>query len=826
MKSISGFINDQLSVWPMACANFRALRHVAVREFSVGGLGVRAQFNPSRLGSSAAKTDSASLRERPCFLCPENRYPEQISLRFDGRKGKTYDILVNPFPVFADHVVVAFGTHTEQSIWKRFVDLLDLARTYPDFIFFYNGPKCGASAPDHHHFQGTKRGAMPLENDVDALLDGMSGGASDEASGLASGTVSGPALEWLVSAEDAELYHYGKFTTGIFVIRGVSVKSVSRLFYRLLDCAPRVEGDREPRFNLFVYCKSGEYRCIVVFRRQHRSHHYFSTGADHLTMSPGCVDMAGLFIVPVAEDFEKLDSGLLESMLAEVSLSPEEDALVRWRLTRTQRTVSVGIMSAPEIEFEVRSEGAGVRRAVWREGKIEYDGALFDELYFEAKVPSTLFAEPSFVLHGVTIGKGFHWERTENQRFAGALKIIVEGDALTAVNVVGVEDYLLSVISSEMSAAASLEFLKAHAVISRSWIMARLEACEGAGVPACGAGEDVSRRVEVIDGETHITCWYGRSQHMNFDVCADDHCQRYQGVQRAVGPNVRAAVDATWGEVLTFGGEICDARFSKCCGGRMELFSTCWEDRDLPYLQALADTPGHREVGSCDSGEVSVEFSAETSEVAFGEASGVTSGLTCGEASVPVRAFCDTRKRSVLSQVLNDYDRETTDFYRWTVVYDRDEISALISERTGVDIGRLSVLEPVETGPSGRIRTLRIRGDKATVVVGKELEIRKVLSPSHLKSSAFTAVYLDSDGNEVGVGDTAFWAGVGSGTCCSGVGDRASGSGGWSRLLLRGRGWGHGVGLCQIGAAVMASEGSGYRAILSHYYPGTGLEKR
>ncbi len=785
MKSIDSFINDQLSQWPMACENFRALRKVAVRKMTVGGLEVRLQFNPARIGSSAAKTDSESLRERPCFLCPEHRFPEQISLRFDGRKGKTYDILVNPFPVFPDHVVVAFGTHSEQSIWKRFVDILDLARTWQDFIFFYNGPKCGASAPDHHHFQGTGRGHMPLENDVDRLLD----------------SPSDPALEWLTGEEDSALYHYGKFTTGIFVIRGRSVKSVSRLFYRLLDCAPMCEGDREPRFNLFTYFKSGEYRCIVVFRTQHRSHHYFSTGPDHLTMSPGCVDMAGLFIVPVAEDYGKLTPELLGEMLAEVSVGAETDGMICSRLTRGQRKIEVGVMSGKEIEFEIRADGAGVRRAVWHEGKVEYDGTLFDELYFEARTPSTMFAEPTFVLHGVTIGKGFHWQRTENQRFAGALKIIVEGDALTAVNVVGVEDYLLSVISSEMNAAASPEFLRAHAVISRSWIMAQLEREKD-------AGEDVSRRVETAGDETRITCWYGRSQHVNYDVCADDHCQRYQGVQRAVGRNVKAAIDSTWGQVLTYGGKICDARFSKCCGGMSELFSTCWEDTDMDYLQALPDTPDHRpyvqrewsprdlNVGRDKSmSEHREDFLSERIDRMLGR----NGAENDGEGDRP---FCDTRDRAVLSQVLNDYDLETTDFFRWSVVYGREEISALVREKTGVDIGTLAALEAIDVGPSGRIRTLRLRGDRATVVVGKELEIRKVLSTSHLKSSAFVPVYLDSDGRPVEASD------------------------GWTQVMLRGMGWGHGVGLCQIGAAVMASRGFDYRQILAHYYPGSAVERR
>ena len=461
---IDSFINDQLSRWPLACGNFRALKNVIVKEMTINGLGVKVQFNPARIISSAARTDAASLNGRPCFLCPDNRPAEQIKKRFEGRKGKRYDILVNPYPIFPDHLVIALDRHSEQSIWKRYVDLLDLSKAYQQYVFFYNGPKCGASAPDHHHFQGAGKGLMPLESDVDMQIDIMDGKLSGEDC----------ILEYLASVQDADLYHYDRFTSGVFVIRAETAKSSAKLFYRLLDCAPMPDGDREPRFNLFTYHTGEEYRTIVVFRSKHRSRHYFSEGPDHLTMSPGCADMAGVFITPVKEDFDKLDERLLAEMVSEVSLPPADQDMIISRLTRTQPMLEVGIMSGREIEFEILSDGAGARKAMLREGKIEYDGALYDELYFGENTLSTMFAEPAFVLYGVTIGKNFHWERAENQKFAGALKIIVEKDRLTAVNVIGVEDYLVSVISSEMKSTASLEFLKAHSVISRSWVMSRL----------------------------------------------------------------------------------------------------------------------------------------------------------------------------------------------------------------------------------------------------------------------------------------------------------------------------------------------------------------
>ena len=768
LDPITKFVRDQLSVWPLAAANFRSLKQAEVRSLEVGGLPVRIQHNPARIRSTAAKVDPTSIRERRCFLCADARPAEQRSLKFEGRKGRKYDILVNPYPIFPKHLVIARDIHADQSIWNCLVDMADLAHHYTDFTVFYNGPRCGASAPDHMHFQACPRNLLPLEKDVDRLLDRPGG-----------------ELTWLTSVKEAELWHYRKFTRGVFVLRARTSKSLAKLFYRLLDAVPVPEGEKEPMFNLMMWYKplSGgrrpagnthglaafEYRAVVMLRGSHRSHHYFSDGPDHLTLSPGCADMAGLFIVPDAADFAKLDAPMLEEVLSEVSVSADIERDVLWRLTRTQRQLQVGILSGDEIVFEIISDGAGPQKVRYQEGKINYNGTLYDELYFEAKTLSTLFAEPTFILHDVVIGVDFHWERKQSQQFAGALKFIVEKNQVVAVNVIGVEDYLLSVISSEMKATAGLEFLKAHAVISRSWVLAQIE---HRARPADPSGVDYAALNNVPSLVTHleqtlhpggepaadpesgekpvtvIERWFDHSDHKRFDVCADDHCQRYQGLTMAVGETVRKAIDQTWGEVLTYDGALCDARFSKCCGGMTERFSTCWEDRDEPYLAALPDTPDH---GDGDP-------------------------------------FCDSEDAAVLQQVLNDYDLETKDFYRWTVEYGVEELSALIASRSGVDLGLLQAMEPLETGPSGRIRKLRLTGSKGTLVVGKELMIRRVLSPSHLKSSAFTAAFTP-DG----------------------------------KVRLDGRGWGHGVGLCQIGAAVMGSRGYTYDQILEHYYPGASL---
>lgn len=750
-SALRKFVGDQLSRWPLACGNFRALKNVRVREEVIGGLKVRLQFNPARMISSAAKLSKEAIAVRKCFLCRENRPPEQIMQKFEGRKGKKYHILVNPYPIFPDHLVIASDRHTDQTILHRYVDMLDLARKYDGFTFFYNGPRSGASAPDHHHFQAAPQGLIPLQEDIDGNMS----------------------LKHILSCEDAHLYHYEKFTTGVFFIRSATSKSAAKLFYRLIDCADIPEGETEPLFNLFTYWKEGEFRSIVVFRSRHRSHHYYSEGQDHLTMSPGCADMGGVFIVPVESEFDGMSTALLEEMVKEVSLTEEDERIVLDRLTRTQPLLEVGIMSAKEIRFEIMSDGAGPRKAVLKEGKIEYGGALYDELYFEARTPSTMFAEPSFILHDVTIGVNFHWERKETQKFAGALKILTDSDRLIAVNVVGVEDYLLSVISSEMSAAASEEFLKAHAVISRSWVMKRMMSSgpssnvrvpEGiTGLPSLMWHLDSLAHSAGTqeNGQIHeYVRWYDHEDHKRFDVCADDHCQRYQGLTRATGQTVRKVIDRTWGQVLMYDGNLCDARFSKCCGGRMEKFSSCWADEDMPYLQAFPDTPDH----DPDS-----------------------------------RPFCCTDDKGILGQVLNNYDLETTDFYRWETIYGREELSEIIRERSGVDIGTLVALEALSRGESGRITRLRVTGSLKTITVGKELEIRRILSRSHLKSSAFYVEYLD----------------------CEGV--AADKTSAWTSVRLSGFGWGHGVGLCQIGAAVMASEGYGYLEILSHYYPGSEL---
>ena len=687
MKELQKFIKDQLSVWPLAAANFRALKTVRTKDVKVGDMTAKVQFNPCRVASTSADTSPEAIAARPCFLCEDTRHPEQFHIKFEGRKGRGYNIQLNPYPIFPDHLVLARDVHTPQTIWHVFVDMMDFARKYPDYIVTYNGPHSGASAPDHMHFQAFHHGCLPLQAAIDKFLD--------------------KAGEPIASVQDAGLYHYTGYVRGVYALKADTPKSLAKLFYWLVDCVEIPEGEPEPRLNLFTYRHGSEYRCFVTVRARYRSHHYFAQGADHLMISPGAADMGGMFIAPHEEDFDKVDSRLMAEMMDEVCISEYDERMIEWRLTRKQRTIDVGIMSAPEITFEMISDGAGPQKVRWKDGRIEYNGNLYDELVFDSVTRSTVFATPSFILYGVTIGIDFHWQRQQTQQFAGQLRFIVQGNMVTAVNRVGIENYLLSVISSEMKSSATLEFLKAHAVISRSWVLTNL-----------------------------------KRTHSDFDVCADDHCQRYQGLTLAVGRNVRRAIDQTWGQVLTYDGQICDTRFSKCCGGRSELFSTCWEDEDYPYLQSVEDP------------------------------------------------YCDTHDHEILSTVLNDYDMETGDFHDWEVRYPLPELSSLVARRTGVDFGTIQSFEVLERGVSGRIKSLRITGTKASKVIFKELAIRRALSESHLKSSAFDIIWE---------GDV---------------------------VILRGKGWGHGVGLCQIGAAVMAAQGHDYKEILKFYYKGAQVSQQ
>ena len=439
------------------------------------------------------------------------------------------------------------------------------------------------------------------------------------------------------------------------------------------------------------------------------------------------------------------------------------------KLKRTQAELAVGIFSEEKVEFRFNAPyKAGDKTykgnfsATVKEGKVLFDGELHDQIIFSSNEKNS-----TFTLKDVTIGVNFHWERKEDQVFAGNLKLIVEKGRVTAINLIGIEDYLISVISSEMSATSSKQLLKAHAVISRSWTLAQI-------VKNKEITASAQEYLACIDTENELIKWYDREDHTNFDVCADDHCQRYQGLTRASTEAVREVIEETWGEVLTYDGKICDARFSKCCGGIFEEFPYCWEDKDIPYLRKQFDNKSEAPLP-----DLTIEENAR--EWIYGSP----------------EAFCNTTDQRILSQVLNTYDQETLNFFRWKEKYSQQELSELIKSRSGVDYGEIIDLVPVARGTSGRLWKLKIVGSKHSRTIGKELEIRRTLSPSHLYSSAFV---VEKEG--------------------------VTASGAPASFTLVGAGWGHGVGLCQIGAAVMGNLGYDYCEILLHYFNGASIDKQ
>ena len=802
-KALEAFFESQLREWQLARDNHEALSRVWSRELISDKtyMALRVQYNPARMVSTGASIDKASIAARPCFLCAKNRPAEQQGLDLNDE----FEWLVNPFPILPHHFTIASKTHRPQRILDSYDAMIQATLALPEeYIVFYNGPKCGASAPDHLHLQAGKW-STPL-----------------------------------TMGDAFRAYH-------------LPCAEASDAFRTLYDSLPVMDGEDEPRMNVVAYRTGEHVNLVVIPRRAHRPHCYTAEGAEKYLISPGTLDMCGLIITPRLEDYERLTATKALDILCEVGV-------------RTEPTIDVGIMQGEELSFAFN--------APYTDGQTSYEGQQIasldnEEILFSgARYESLTFSacgneEATFSLHHVTIGKDFHWQQQETQTFQGSLILRVIDGSLHAINRIPIEDYLTSVIASEMSGTSSVELLKAHAIISRSWLLAQI-AASPLPLPRRGDSEDADNKDKVIptiekyktahpdiyailkknaqeqkkhpteaetclweilrakkmghrfrrqhiigdfivdficlplnliievDGGYHndpqqqeadyirdsilnragytilrfsneeilgnidnviqriistmtespllgrgrgeAIRWYDREAHTHFDVCADDHCQRYQGVTRKVTPQVYEAIRATRGIVLSYEGEVCDARFSKCCGGITELYESCWDDTPHPYLSVVHDP------------------------------------------------FCNTDDPKILSEVLNHYD-QSTDFYRWTVEYSQAELSELVLRRGGFDYGDIIDLIPIERGPSGRIVRLQIVGTKATRIIGKELEIRRTLSENHLYSSAF----------EVEKKGTSF--------------------------ILHGSGWGHGVGLCQIGAAVMGARGYSYQEILHHYYP-------
>lgn len=760
-SSISRFFNRQLEVWTDARHRFRDLKHVETRQFSDQ---LKLQWNPARIVSTGAKIDKKTLGERPCFLCDKNRPKEQMSKQIDEK----FHLLVNPFPILPVHLTIPARKHQPQLIYKNYGEMHRFISLHSDLMVFYNGPKCGASAPDHLHFQAGTNGILPLQTNWQRLSRNLTD---------------------IISLNDEEKISVVRdFIVPAFVIISKSAESDETLFRRLYKAMPQRGDETEPMMNIISWRKGEEFISVVIPREKHRPEAYFAEGDAQFVVSPGALDMSGLIITPREEDFRKLTEEKALSLLQECGVSEEKMNAIIAKLKASkdaedaaeasstlynkgkQPDVTVGIVSAQKIHFSLNKpylakgeKVLGEQVVEFSEGGVLWNGNQYSQLTFHPQS-----ADASFSLSDVTIGVNFHWERKETQTFLGTLRFVVESDKIVAINELPVEKYLESVISSEMSATSSLELLKAHAVISRSWLLAQMKKRRE-------VAESGNNFFSFTKKEDTLIRWYDREDHTLFDVCADDHCQRYQGITKETSPHVAEAIRQTKGQILMDGDEICDARFSKCCGGITEEFQYCWEDMPKTYLTAVRD-------------------------IALGVEHTLPNLTNEEEAEKWIRfnppAFCNTQDKKILSEVLNDYDQETVNFYRWKETLSQEKLQQLIADKLKMDLGAILDMKAVERGKSGRISKLQIIGTEKTFTIGKELEIRRTLSDSHLLSSAFVVDKYDKD--EQGVPQ---------------------------RFELIGAGWGHGVGLCQIGAAVMGEQGYHYDAILLHYYQGAEIKK-
>lgn len=720
------FFNRQLELWDDARKRYIDLNGVQVRDITDDSTGtlLKLQYNPARIVSTGASISNAAIAKRPCFLCKDNRPQEQMVKHLDD----TLDMLVNPFPILPTHFTLPSNTHRPQLIKDVHTKIFRLLEHYPDIMVFYNGPKCGASCPDHLHLQAGTSGIVPLQKQWARLSR---------------------SLHRIVKLNDCEdISAINDYVCPALLLRSRSEKGFRQMFKTVYDALPVQKDETEPMMNIIAW-RNGEETLTVIFpRKNHRPACYPSP-----MVSPGALDMAGLIITPQESDFNTMISQTAADILREVALSQKEMEKVITQIAGEKKNddenlryekvphVTVGIISGEEIRFSLNSPYVakgetivGEQTVKHSEGSILWNGNEYRELSFVPGKAEGSKVEASFTIHDVTIGVNFHWERLEEQTFKGSLRFVVHEGKVCAINELSVEDYLTSVISSEMSATSSLELLKAHAVISRSWLLAQIQHRHSSQGQSAGFFSFIKKDNELIR-------WYDREDHTIFDVCADDHCQRYQGITKQTSAHVREAIRQTQGEILMSDDEICDARFSKCCGGVTEEYRYCWENINKPYLVSVADP------------------------------------------------YCNTHDTKVLRQVLNDYDQETQDFYEWEVRISKAKVKSLLMEKLHLDLGNIVAMEPLERGKSGRISRLKVIGTERSFTIGKELEIRRALSDTHLYSSAFTVTDEGED------------------------------------FLLKGKGWGHGVGLCQIGAAVMGEKGFKYDEILLHYYKNAEIKK-
>mgnify|MGYP001766734514 CR=1 FL=1 len=795
------FVLAQEEAWPELRLARDAWLGCRYREVSLGAFSVLLQYNPARETSVSAGVDAESIRRRPCFLCPGGMPAPERGLAVEA----DFALFLNPFPIFYPHPVVVHREHRPQRLAGAIDAMLALAgRLAGRFALLYNGPSCGASAPDHLHFQAIPRFSTPLEADLRHLRV----------------PVLAPFRRQLPAAPGLDLFTIGDYGRPLLVLQSQSPATLRRHLDRIMAAMagrPLAVGDdamaggasagetlpAEPPVNLLCFAEPDGLTLCLFPRRRHRPGRYSTQPGAGVLVSPGAIDLAGMVVTPRRSDFETLDADTLREIFAEVCYPA--DALAELALRAAGRDgpaarpapgpgaarmdapragppfpeeplLAVGVVSGrPEVEIELagawRLEAEklpeGRYRFLARNERVALAGPAGLAREGESALPLVPDGGPGtrWALAEVTIGVDFHWQRRERQEFPGAVTLSTDGNGtLAAINRVPLETYLECVIASEMRADAPLEFLKAHAIISRSWLLAQLaQKARPTFLPP--------ERYPVLPERRWR--WTDRQSHTRFDVCADDHCQRYQGLGRVVRPEVSRAVAETRGQALLGGRDVCDTRFSKCCGGVSEAFRNAWGDVNLPGLEpARCLAPPGQPVPDLTTEAAAREWILGTPD-----------------------AFCHVRDPEVLHRILPDYDLETGHFYRWELTMERPELERLIREKAGWDPGELREIVPLQRGFSGRLVRLLLVGTRGRLVVGKELEIRRVLSPTHLYSSAFVVT------PEPGPGGL------------------------FRRFHFRGAGWGHGVGLCQVGAAAMACAGWRHEAILGHYFPGTELTR-
>ena len=696
--NIDQFFRDQLAVWPEARQRYSDLQQTQHKKVIVQGREYDIQFNPARMKSAVAKVEGGKV-DRPCFLCPEALPKEQQHIPLKAvPSGREYKLMVNPYPIVDKHFTIVSVNHEPQT-------LVDGSRKDAFANRAWDMAYLADLLPDYLiFFNGACSGASAPDH-----------------------------LHFQAVPKDlVPLTHWTWVQQ-----RDMGVTSQMPTAIQNSD-----------NKNVVCWTEGQDCHWLVIDRKCHRPAEYFKEGAEQVLISPASLEFCGLVPLARQEDFEKVDGPWLSSLLGQCR--------------NQEPMLHVGIMEGQQIRFSADE----------RTHALNYLGEdrMLEVLDYgtnraeKHEINEYRTATSPFTLEGVTIGKQFHWEQQEDQTFQGALQVIAREGTLHAINIIPVEEYLKSVISSEMSATNNLQLLKTHAIISRSWVLRQIGSGESKvesvkGKVDCCDGESkvesVKDKVECSSSaDTYFRIW-DHSDHTLYDVCADDHCQRYQGITRQVSPLVAQAVEETRGMVLVDNeGQICDARFSKCCGGKSELFSTCWQDVDFHYLQPVDDP------------------------------------------------WCDTKEEKVLRLVLNDYDQRTLDFHDWEVSFSQQDLTELINRRIAaeypdfVPLDLVTDIVPIKRGPSGRIFELRIVANNRTITLGKELLIRKALSESHLYSSAFEVIKSQ---------------------------DSASAS---ITFTLKGKGWGHGVGLCQIGAANMSQNGFDFQQILSHYFVGAKIEKR